>query len=112
MTLTSRQRPYTVQDNEVVVTASKPGHLFRLVDSLLYNQDADEKERLVIPESLVQDILQDAYNDKHHFGRDRMIKELDSVYFRSKRALIDKYITTCHTCGANRQANQLLVGSY
>ena len=85
-----------------MVIASKPGYLFRLLESLFYNRDADGVERLVIPETMIQDILQDAYDNKHHFGKDHIMQELQTVYFRNKRMLVNKYIAKCHTCGANR----------
>ena len=59
-----------------MIIALKPGYLFRLLESLFYNRDTDRVERLVIPETMIQDILQDAHDNKHHFGKDRMMQEL------------------------------------
>jgi hypothetical protein len=58
--------------NETVINTSKLRHRFRVADSLLYNRDNSGKERLV-PFSLVSDILCDVHDNKHHFGRERMM---------------------------------------
>ncbi|KAN0080859.1 retrovirus-related Pol poly protein from transposon gypsy, partial [Elaphomyces granulatus] len=108
----SGRKPATTTSNEVVVNASKPGHPFRLADHLLYNRDDNGTERLVIPKSLVQEILQVVHDDKHHFGRDRMMKELEMIHFRKKRYLVDQYVKKCHTCGANRQNDKKPIGDY
>jgi hypothetical protein len=108
----SGRKPATTKSNEVVVNASKPGHPFRLADRLLYNRDDNGTERLVIPKSLVQEILQVVHDDKHHFGRDRMMKELEMIHFRKKRYLVDQYVKKCHTCGANRQNDKKPIGDY
>ena len=41
-----------------------------------------------------------------------MMKELENVHFRQKSRLVDAYVRKCHACGANRQNNQLPIGSY
>lgn len=98
--------------NEVVVNASKPGHPFRLVDGLLYNGDSNGKERLVIPKPLVKEVLNYHHDEKHHFGRTRMLQDMDGLHFRKKRFLVDQYVNTCHQCGAIRQETQLPIGEY
>jgi hypothetical protein len=112
LTPSSGRRPHVTRDNEVVVNASKPGNPFRLVDGLLYNRDAEGKERLVVPKDLIPDILQSTHHDKHQFARQRMWQDLDGVHSRHKRRLIDQYVLKGHQCSAQRQANQLPVGRY
>lgn len=97
--------------NEDVVSASKPGHPFRFVNGLLYNRDSEGNERLVIPFPMIKDILRNAHDDKHHFGRDRMMADLEHVLFRKKRFLVTEYVKKCHQCGEQRQDNQLPVGN-
>jgi hypothetical protein len=108
----SGRKPDIKLDNEVVVSASKPGHPFRLVDGLLYNRDNEGIERLVVPKPVVPEMLQYYHDDKHHFGKHRMIQDMDGLHFRRKRHLVDQYVTKCHHCGANRQDNQLPIGNY
>jgi hypothetical protein len=57
LTLSSGRRPNIIKDNEVIINASKPSNLFRLVDGLLYNRDAEGKERLIIHKDLIPNIL-------------------------------------------------------
>jgi hypothetical protein len=109
----SGQKPTILRgDNEVVVNASKAGHPFRLAEGLLYNRDNDGVERLVVPRNLVPEILHHYHDEKHHFGRERMLKDLQGIHFRKKRHLVDQYVSKCHQCGAIRQENQLPVGEY
>jgi hypothetical protein len=82
--------------NEAVTNASKLGHPFRVADTLLYNRDNSGKERLVVPFSLIQDILRDVHDNKHHFGRERMMHELEGLHFRRKRHLVDEYVRKCY----------------
>lgn len=105
------RKPSVVKDNEDIVSASKPGHAFRLVDHLLYNRDNNGRERLVIPRRLIQEILASAHDDKHHFGRDRMAAALDGVHMQKKRHKIETYVKKCHQCGAQRKDNQMPLGS-
>ena len=51
--LSSGRKLNVIKDNKDVVSALKPGYLFRLVNGLLYNRDNDRKERLVIPFLLI-----------------------------------------------------------
>lgn len=109
----TNRKPHHIQlvkDNEDVVSASKAGHPFRFVDGLLYNRDNDGIERLVIPSPLVQEFLQDAHDHKHHFGRDRMMADLERVHFRRKRHLVTEYVRKCYQCGEQRKDNQLPIG--
>lgn len=46
-----------------IVLALKPGHPFCLANYLLYNQDNNGKEHLVIPFLLIKKILAKAYNN-------------------------------------------------
>lgn len=107
----SGRKPAVTRKRKEVVSASKPGYAFRLVDGLLYNRDESGTERLVIPYDLVQEFLADAHDQKHHFGRDRMMADLDGVHFKRKRFLVDLYVRKCHRCGELRKDNQLPIGN-
>jgi len=56
------------QSNKAVANTSVPGNPFRLQDHLLYFRDGDAAERLVVPRALIQLILEDVYNNRHHFS--------------------------------------------
>ncbi len=109
-TPSSGRKPHITRDNEVVVSAQKPGNPFRLDNGLLYNKDNNGKERLVIPAALIQEFLRDVHDDQHHFGKEKMMAKLEDVHFRRKQHLVDQYVAKCHACGANRQENQLPIG--
>jgi hypothetical protein len=75
-TPSSGRRPdlgYNYSNNEVVINTLKPGHPFRLVDRLLYNRDNNGKERLVIPKTLVKEVLNYYYDEKYYFSRTRIL---------------------------------------
>jgi hypothetical protein len=57
LTLSNGRRPNVIKNNEVVINASKPNNLFRLVDGLLYNYNVEGKERLIIPKDLIPNIF-------------------------------------------------------
>jgi hypothetical protein len=99
-------------DNEDVINASKAGHPFCLINRLLYNTAEDSTKRLCIPHSLVQEILAIAHDKKHHFGRDRMMKELSNLHFNRKSYLVKKYCEYCPACELNRMDRQQAPGNY
>jgi Reverse transcriptase (RNA-dependent DNA polymerase)/RNase H-like domain found in reverse transcriptase/Integrase zinc binding domain len=98
--------------NKEVANASKVGHPFCLVDNLLYNTAQDNTRRLCIPHDLIREILELAHDQKHHFGRDRMMKELSNLHFHRKSYLVKKYCEHCPTCELNRTDRQQALGNY
>jgi hypothetical protein len=98
--------------NEDVTNASKVGHPFCLIDSLLYNTAQDGTRRLCIPHDLIKDILELPHDQKHHFGRDRMTKDLSNLHFHRKSYLVKKYCEHCPTCQLNRTDRQQTLGNY
>jgi len=97
-------------ENEGVLNASKFGHPFVLEDGLLYNINYEGERRLTVPHALIPSFLREAHDDKHHFGAERMLKELSSLHFKGKTRLVNKYVQFCHACGMNRNDNQLPIG--
>ncbi|KAK3937310.1 hypothetical protein QBC46DRAFT_416396, partial [Diplogelasinospora grovesii] len=55
---------------------SRPGHPFVIINGLLYNIRPNGTRSLYVPYSEIKSILEAAHDDKHHFGRDRMLYEL------------------------------------
>jgi len=78
--------------------ALKHRHPFHLQDHLFYNYNKEGNKRLVVPRSLVQELLQDAYNNYYHFRHNQIITTLNQVHFQCKRYAVDKYIKGCHAC--------------
>ena len=52
------------------------------------------------------------YDDKYHFGRERMLKDLSNIHIRNKIREVDKYLKICYLCGINCTDNQLSVDSF
>jgi hypothetical protein len=98
--------------NEDVTNASKVGHPFCLVNKLLYNIAQDNTRQLCIPHDVIREILELAHNQKHHFSRDRMMKELDNLHFHRKSYLVKKYCEHCPACQLNRTNRQQGLGNY
>jgi hypothetical protein len=86
-------------------------YLFYLTDRLFYFINNEYYKRLVVFLPLVQEFLQNIYNDKYHFGRECILKDLNNIYIRNKTREIDKYLKIYHLYSMNRIDNQLLVGS-
>ncbi len=104
-------RPPSAKENEEVLNATKFGHPFWLADGLLYSKDEDGMRRLVVPQALVPEFLRDAHDDKHHFGRERMLEDLAGLHFRRKAHLVHLHVKHCHACGMNRTDNRLPPGA-
>jgi len=99
------------QSNEAIANASIPGNPFRLQDHLLYFRNGDAAERLVVPRALIQLILEDVHNNRHHFSRNRILAQLEGMHFQRKRFTIDKYIKGYQSCKVNRNSNQAQIKS-
>lgn len=61
---------------------SKHGCPFEYINSLLYNIRPDGTRSLYIPRPLVKQLLALAYNEKHYFGRDKMLYNLRGLLIR------------------------------
>src|SRR5437773_3927924 len=67
------------ENNEGVAVYSLPGLNFELHNGLLYHINVDRIRRLCIPEKLIPTILGQAHDAKHHFGENRMCRDLCNV---------------------------------
>jgi RNase H-like domain found in reverse transcriptase/Reverse transcriptase (RNA-dependent DNA polymerase)/Chromo (CHRromatin Organisation MOdifier) domain/Integrase zinc binding domain len=99
-------------DDEDVIDIFRPGHPFQLIGGLLYNISPDLTRRLCIPHILIKDILSLAHDEKHHFGRERMLKDLDNLSIHRKSYLVRKYVQHCPVCELNRTERQATIGDY
>ncbi len=98
-----------VKENEEVFNIMKFRHLFWLVDGLLYSKDEDGIRRLVVFQVLVSEFFRDVYDDKYHFGKKRIFKDLAGLYFRYKAYLVYLYVKHCYICSMNYIDNRLLL---
>jgi len=83
----------------------KFGHTFRFKDNSLYSKDNEDIKHLIVLFSLIQRFLRDTYKDKHHFGKNRIIQELDRLYFQNKTRKVRIYIKRYYDCSINRTNN-------
>lgn len=75
-------------------------HILR--DGLLYHVALDGRERLMIPSSCVQELLEITHDAKHHYGPKRMIHDLDGVAIQNLNRKARQYVQHCPTCQENR----------
>ncbi len=52
------------------------------------------------------------YNDKYHFGRKHILKDLNNIYIRNNVRKIDKYLKTYYFYSINRINNQLFMDNF
>jgi hypothetical protein len=91
---------------------SRPGYPFMQIDGLLYNIRPDGTRSLCVPHAEVKAVLEAAHDDKHHFGRDRMLYELRGLSINNKTYLVKKYVQHCPTCLLNQTDRQPPIGNY
>lgn len=99
-------------NGEDAVDASKRGLPFRLRDGLLYHNGVDGYSRLCIPFSMIDDMLKMAHDDQHHFGIERMTRELSGLSIRNLSTRIRKHIHGCETCCLGQTDRQRRIGNY
>ncbi|KHE80800.1 hypothetical protein GE21DRAFT_1217497 [Neurospora crassa] len=73
-------------------TFHRRGSPFLVKNDLLYHIQADGSRSLYVPHELVPDILEMAHDEKHHFGRDRMLYDLRNITIHNKTRLVRKRI--------------------
>ncbi|RWA09357.1 hypothetical protein EKO27_g5767 [Xylaria grammica] len=76
-------------DNEDVENFFRPGYPFAVVKKLLYNVDRKGTYRLCIPRDQIGKFLASAHDDKHYFGRERMMQNLEgySIYAKTRKGV-------------------------
>ncbi|OTA97982.1 hypothetical protein M426DRAFT_47563, partial [Hypoxylon sp. CI-4A] len=68
---------------------------YRLIDDLLYHVDLEGNKSLCLPKSCVRDILELVHNNKHHFGRHRMMQDLQGIHFFRKEWHVRQFCAYC-----------------
>lgn len=66
----------------------------------------------MVPLSFMPEFLADAYNQRHYFGRVRMMITLEGIYIRYKRKLVDEYVRNCLRCGEQCIDHRKLLGEF
>ena len=98
------------EDGDIVFF--KAGYPFFMRNGLIYNQQADGTKNLCIPHKFVKDVLETAHDDKHHFGRNRMMYDLKGVSFPNKTRLVRQYVEHCPACQLNQTDRNPPIGDY
>ena len=98
--------------NEDVANLSKRGIDFEMVDGLLYHIAFDGTRKLCIPKSLFPVVLAAAHDEKHHFGRDRMMHELSTVQMHGMTRAVTQWVKGCRACDLNRTDRARPRGEY
>lgn len=83
-----KRRP-TTEDGSVL---SRVGYPFVIVDDLLYNVGADGSRTLYVPYVMVKTVLEMVYDEKHHFGRERILYDLRGLSIHGKTRAVKKYL--------------------
>ncbi|MCW5952828.1 MAG: DDE-type integrase/transposase/recombinase, partial [Propionibacteriaceae bacterium] len=99
-------------DNEDVANASKNGVFFEFHNGLLYHSGIDSHLRLCVPHGLIDRILAMAHDDQHHFGKERMTRELQGFCIKNLTRRIAKHLHKCPTCCTGQTSRQQKIGSY
>lgn len=84
---------------------------FTLQEGLLYHVDLDGNKGLCIPRSCVQPILELVHDNKHHFGKNRMMDDLQGIHFFRKYWHVRKFVQHCKVCRENQQDRNPTPGS-
>ncbi|VTT76585.1 unnamed protein product [Fusarium fujikuroi] len=99
-------------NGEDAVSASKRGVPFALKDGLLYHEQTDGYLRLCVPHAMIDEILKMAHDDQHHFGTERMTRELSGLSIHNLTTRIRKHIHGCKTCCLGQTDRQQRIGNY
>lgn len=88
---------------------------YTIISGILYRNIADlnlkeKRSVLVLPESMIIDILEDAHSSLHHGGHLGYHKTLrkikDKYWFPRMNSIILKFIATCDFCSRNKAKNR------
>lgn len=103
---TKGQRPRNRRGDE----SQLPIGPFEVLDGLLYHVATDGKRSLCVPKGCVQDILHVAHDKHHHFGKNRMMHDLEGIHFFQKVKHIRTYLEWCPVCRENQTSRQKPLG--
>ena len=92
-----RAKP-TNEDDSFLFLAGYP---FHIANGLLYNRRVDGIFAMCIPHGMVGTILVTEHDEQHHYGRDRMLYELQNLAINNKTTMVKRYIKHCPSCAVN-----------
>lgn len=96
------------------VKINGPSDHYQLINGILYYKNYNNRLRLVIPQTLVADLIK-AYHDSPyaiHSGATRTYKKLARKYYWSfMKKDVQKYVNSCLACATRKPSNQPKVGS-
>lgn len=99
----------STEDGGIIFRAGYP---FVIADKLLYNVSADGSRTLCVPHAMIKTVLDLAHDEKHHFGRDRMLYDLRGLSIHNKTRQVKMYIRHCNSCNTCGTSNQPPNGDY
>ncbi|KZZ93079.1 Ribonuclease H-like protein [Ascosphaera apis ARSEF 7405] len=82
--------------------AERPELPYTIEDDLLYTIGLKGESRLVVPRSLIQDVIRQAHDESAHPGIERTIAQLRTVCIHRLRHNVKLYIRHCKSCLANK----------
>ena len=86
--------------------------LYKLKDNLLYYIDFDSTRRLYLPKSYIKPILKIVYNNKYYFSINKIIVDLNRLYFYKKLQIVRLFISYCETYRQNQIDRSPPSGNY
>ena len=70
-----------------------------MIDGLLYNIRADGIRALCVPRGeVLKRVLVATYDEKHHFGEERMLYDLRGLSISNKTYVVKSYVKYCLVC--------------
>ena len=103
-------RPFSAKDSALL---RRPRLLFVIIDGLLYNIRANGIYTLYIPHGeVLKHILTITYDEKHYFGEEYILYDLQGLSISNKTYIVKLYIKYCPIYQLNAIDRQLLIGNY
>ena len=73
-----------------------------MYDRLFYYVACNGCYRLCIPAGMIVHFLAIVYDDRHHFGINKMLYDLRAVHFNNKTAKVTSFVVHCAGCHENQ----------
>ena len=86
--------------------------LYELKDNLLYYIDFDSTRHLYLPKSYIKPILKIVYNNKYYFSINKIIVDLNRLYFYKKLQIVRLFISYCKIYWQNQIDRSPLPSNY
>ena len=92
----SKKHSFLVTSTKDSALLRRPRLLFVIIDGLLYNIRANGIYTLYIPYSeVLKHILAITYDEKHYFGKERILYDLQGLSISNRTYIVKSYIKHC-----------------